>query len=68
MDFRAVSLVSLRLSPPVMQSRRNFLIFCNLLQLCGDISPNPVSVLRLLQLGNVGLNVQGAEFGTMLFV
>jgi len=40
-DFQAVSLVSLRLSPPVVRSHRNFLIFCNLLQLCGDISPNP---------------------------
>jgi len=37
-DFRAVLLVSLRLSPPVVHTSR---IFCNLLQLCGNISPNP---------------------------
>ena len=40
-DFRAVLLVSLRLSPLVVRSSINFLIFCNLLQLCGNISSNP---------------------------
>ena len=41
MDFREALIVSFNFSPRVVRASRNKFLFCILLQLCGDIAPNP---------------------------
>ena len=41
MDFREALIVSFNFSPRVVRTSRNKFLFCILLQLCGDIAPNP---------------------------